>query len=113
MGAEPCMVEITSPSIVSSSFRFLKELCPLTNSAAICCSATRLMAGQRQPDGRSLRTTMMAWLTCRDKQRCRRSPLCGEHLTVKKPVDLCITQARYTQLHRPINNSQDGHFIIL
>ena len=24
----------------------------------------------------------------------------GEHLTVKRPVDLCITQARYTQLHR-------------
>ena len=40
------------------------------------CSATRMMAGQRQPDGRSLRATMMAWLTCRDKQECRRSPLC-------------------------------------
>ena len=78
------------------------------------CSATRLMAGQRQPDGRSLRTTMMAWLTCRDKQRCRRSPLCGEHLTVKKPVDLCITQARYTQL-QPAHQQQPRrtfyHFI--
>jgi hypothetical protein len=68
------------------------------------------MAGQRQPDGRSLRAIMMTWLTRRDKQRCRRSPLFGEHLTVKEPVDLCITQARYTQLHQPINNSQDGHF---
>jgi hypothetical protein len=37
-------------------------------------------------------------------------PLRGEHLTVEKPVDLCITQARYTQLHRPINNNQDRHF---
>jgi hypothetical protein len=71
------------------------------------------MAGRRQPDGRSLRAIMMAWLTRRDKQRSHWSPLFGEHLTTKKPVDLCITQARYTQLHRPINNSQDGRFIIL
>ena len=72
----------------------------------ICkCSATRMMAGQRQPDGRSLRATMMAWLTCRDKQKCRRSPLCGEYLTVKRPVDLCITQAHYTQL-QPAHQKQ-------
>jgi hypothetical protein len=33
-------------------------------------SATQLMAGQRQPDGRPLRAIMMAWMTCGDKQRC-------------------------------------------
>ena len=76
------------------------------------CSATRMMAGQRQPDGRSLRATMMAWLTCRDKQECRRSPLCGEHLTVKQPVDLCITQARYTQL-QPAHQQQPRWTFIL
>ena len=94
----------------------LSDVCGAGHLVAISkrCSATRLMAGQRQPDGRSLRTTMMAWLTCRDKQRCRRSPLCGEHLTVKKPVDLCITQARYTQL-QPAHQQQPRrtfyHFI--
>jgi hypothetical protein len=36
------------------------------------CSATALMAGQRQLDGRSLRVAKMAWLTPSDKQRCRR-----------------------------------------
>jgi hypothetical protein len=38
---------------------------------AECCSATRVMAGQRQPDGRSLRAMKMAWLTPIGKQRCR------------------------------------------
>jgi putative ATP-binding cassette transporter len=79
---------------------------------SLTCSATRMMAGQRQPDGRSLRATMMAWLTCRDKQECRRSPLCGEHLTVKQPVDLCITQARYTQL-QPAHQQQPRWTFIL
>jgi transposase InsO family protein len=36
------------------------------------CSATALMAGQRQLDGRSQRVAKMAWLTPSDKQRCRR-----------------------------------------
>ena len=48
-------------------------------------SATQLMAGQRQPDGRPLRAIMMAWMTCGDKQRCSRSPLCCEHLTARDP----------------------------
>src|ERR1700757_4071575 len=63
------------------------------------------MAGQRQPDGRSLRLVMMAGLACGDK----RALLCVEHFLAKKPVDLCITQARYTQLHRLINNKREGH----
>jgi hypothetical protein len=73
------------------------------------CSATGLITGQRQPDGRLLRVIMIAWLPLGDKQRCRRLPFCGGHLTAKKPVVLWITQARYTQLHRPINKRQDGH----
>jgi hypothetical protein len=35
------------------------------------CSATGVMSGQRQPDGRSLRAMRMAWLTPSGKQRCR------------------------------------------
>ena len=31
----------------------------------------------------------------------------GDASTEEAPVDLCITQARYTQLHRSINYSQE------
>jgi len=37
---------------------------------SVTCSATRVVAGQRQPDGRSLRARKMAWLTPSGKQRC-------------------------------------------
>ena len=33
-------------------------------------------------------------------------------IQLKNPVDLCITQARYTQLHRFINYSQDQYLFI-
>jgi hypothetical protein len=37
----------------------------------VLCSATRVVAGPRQPDGRPLRARKMAWLTLSGKQRCR------------------------------------------
>ena len=43
----------------------------VTIPATLRCSATGVMSGQRQPDGRSLRAMRMAWLTPSGKQRCR------------------------------------------
>ena len=49
------------------------------------CSATGVMAGQREPDASD------------------QADLIDAGRTTEEPVDLCITQARYTQLHRHIN----------
>jgi hypothetical protein len=89
------------------------------------CSATRWMAGQRHPDGRSLRVIKMAWRLRSDKRFLPR--LGGDGMSgrfgigqiaylddqSREPMDLCITQARYTQLHRLINNSQGGYSFIV
>jgi hypothetical protein len=83
------------------------------------------MAGQRHPDGRSLRVIKMAWRLRSDKRFLPRPG--GDGMSgrfgigqiaylddqSREPVDLCITQARYTQLHRLINNSQGGYSFIV
>jgi hypothetical protein len=72
--------------------------------------AVGLQADRTQPvrasqHARAMRVRFSVWPMCYRLPLCYRLPR-GEPST-EEPVDLCITQARYTQLHRHIKYSQE------